>query len=86
MTGAASTESNAAAESQSAPLLRIVGGNPSPEDVAAVVAVVSAAAASASGGAESEPAVAAWSQPSGMHRRPMPVPSSTSWVNTGRRY
>ncbi|MBP7971729.1 MAG: acyl-CoA carboxylase epsilon subunit [Candidatus Nanopelagicales bacterium] len=80
------TESNSAAEPQPTPLLRIVGGKPSPEDVAAVVAVVTAAAASATTGAESEPAVAAWSQPSAMHRRPMPVPSSTSWVNTGRRY
>lgn len=85
MTDAAGTGSDTATEAHSAPLLRIVGGNPSPEDVAAVVAVIAAAAA-AGAGAEPAIAVAAWSQPSGMHRQPMPAPSSTAWVSTGRRF
>jgi len=52
------------------PLLRVVSGNPSPEELAALVAVVAAAAAG--GGATDEDGAASqWAAPSRLHRGPV---------------
>lgn len=63
------------------PALRIVSGNPSPEEIAALVAVVSAAA-----GAEvdqDEPAATAqWGAPVRLHREPAhPGPPGSWWAS-----
>ncbi len=53
------------------PLLRIVRGDPSPEEVAALVTVL--AARSGGGGDEAPPQPSAWSRPSFAHARPLSV-------------
>ena|GEM_PF-947270 len=63
--------------------LRVVSGNPTAEELAAVIAVVSAAAAS-SGDSEAPPAPAPWSAPSSMHRVSMPEPGPGVWAQMGR--
>jgi hypothetical protein len=53
------------------PLLRVVRGDPSPEEIAALVAVL---AARSGGGAGEQPAQpSAWSRPSFAHSRPLSV-------------
>lgn len=59
---------------ESEPFLRIVRGDPSPEEIAALVAVLTArarAAAAARDGHERRP-VSAWRDPSRLVRRPLP--------------
>jgi hypothetical protein len=62
-------------------ILRLVRGDASPEELAAVVAVL----ASRSGGvaAEEPPAASAWAAP--QLRRPLPHPGPGAWVASGLR-
>lgn len=63
------------------PALRIVKGNPTPEEIAALVAVFSAVG----GGVEEEPElVSAWAAPASTHRNPLPVGAPNAWVLSGR--
>lgn len=66
------------------PLLRVVSGNPTPEELAALVTVIAAASASASGDVD-EPALDGWGSPTAMHRAPMPAPGPDAWRQLGRR-
>jgi hypothetical protein len=63
----------------SAPFLRVVKGDPSPEEIAAVVAVLSARAAAVEG---SERSTSAYADPVAGHRRPMRV-GPGAWVASG---
>ncbi len=63
--------------------LRVVSGNPKPEELAAVIAVISAAA-SAADVEVVEPKPAPWSAPSSMHRPAMPAPGPGVWAQLGR--
>lgn len=60
------------------PLLRVVRGNPTPEELAALIAVVTAAAAAGTG-AESDDPHSPWGAPAGLHRRPLPAPGPGAW-------
>ncbi|MEI2728712.1 MAG: acyl-CoA carboxylase subunit epsilon [Candidatus Nanopelagicales bacterium] len=67
------------------PLLRVVSGNPTPEELAAVVTVIAVAAA-ASGEPASDPSTpSGWGAPASMHRQPMPAPGPGAWAQLGRR-
>ena len=66
---------------QERPVLRVVSGNPTPEDIAALVAVV--AAASAGGGDTGAPAVPSeWAERSRMLRKPL-QPGPHAWWASG---
>ncbi len=65
------------------PYLRIVSGNPTPEEIAALVTVVAAAAAT--GEPNIEETVDGWGSPGAMHRTPMPAPEPNAWNQLGRR-
>jgi hypothetical protein len=62
-----------------APYLRIVKGNPTPEEVAVLVAVLSARAAAVE---ESVRPIAAYADPAAGHRRAMHV-GPGAWVASG---
>lgn len=63
------------------PALRIVKGNPTPEEIAALVAVFSAVG----GDVEEEPElVSAWAAPASTHRGSLPVGAPNAWVLSGR--
>lgn len=81
MTGE-STEAQSQAPQQ--PLLRVVSGNPTPEELAALVAVL-AAASGASDEGEAQQDSNDWGAPSAMHRTSMPAPGPDSWRQLGRR-
>ncbi len=67
-----------AAEEQ--PVLRIISGNPTPEEIAAVTVVLTAL--SGGGGAPAEPAeLGGWSDLSLRLRRPLP-PGPGAWRNS----
>lgn len=62
--------------------IKVVRGNPTPEELAAALAVVRARAAAAtepSGAEESRPA---WSDPSRIAARRLPQPGPTAWTRT----
>ncbi|WP_175411824.1 acyl-CoA carboxylase epsilon subunit [Streptomyces sp. TRM64462] len=65
-------------------MIKVVRGNPTPEELAAALAVVRArAAATAAAGAAGAPAVPeAWSAPSRIARAPHPSPGPRSWART----
>jgi hypothetical protein len=68
-------------------VIRVVRGNPTPEELAAAVAVVQAraAAAAASGEAAVPPRPAAWSDPARTVPRGLPTPpGSDAWRMTYR--
>ena len=67
-------------EASQRPLLRVVKGDPTPEELAALLAVVSARA-SASSDAE-QPNVAAYAAPSAGHRQPFLI-GPGAWVASG---
>lgn len=70
-----------AAEPAPQPALRIVKGNPTAAELAAIVAVVSAI----SDGSEAETEQAsAWAAPAGLHRNILPVGAPNAWVLSGR--
>ncbi|MGR8008645.1 acyl-CoA carboxylase epsilon subunit [Streptomyces hypolithicus] len=65
-------------------MIKVVRGNPTPEELAAALAVVRARAAAAAGspsGADQPPA-AAWSDPARVARHRLPQPSATAWGRT----
>ncbi len=70
------TDADESAPEAQRPRLRVISGNPTPEELAALVAVV--AAASSDEEPPAEP-VNPWSAPSGMHRQPLPAPSPYAW-------
>ena len=82
------SESGASEEAAEAtpqqPLLRIVSGNPTPEELAALVTVIAAAASSATV-EEDESDLSGWGAPVNMHRAPMPTPGPGAWAQLGRR-
>jgi Acyl-CoA carboxylase epsilon subunit len=66
------------------PLLRVVKGDPTPEELAALVAVVAARAAVAGAGAgAADPAPSAWADRAAAVRRPLPV-GPGAWARSGR--
>ncbi len=71
--GSANAETRPASQE---PYLRIVSGNPTPEEIAALVTVVAAAAET--GEPNVEETVDGWGSPAAMHRTPMPAPGPKS--------
>ncbi|MCT9089492.1 acyl-CoA carboxylase subunit epsilon [Streptomyces sp. ASQP_92] len=64
-------------------MIKVVRGNPTPEELAAALAVVqarAAATASAAPGAPRPPE--GWSDPSRIARRPLPGPGPHAWSRT----
>ena len=59
------------------PSLRIVRGNPTPEEIAVVTAVVTVAA-SGGGDEPAPPARGRWNDPAHLHRRPL-LPGPGGW-------
>ena len=68
-------------EAPARPLLRVVKGDPTPEELAALIAVV--AARSGGGAPAPETVRSAWSRPGFNLRRPLPVGLS-AWRESGR--
>ncbi|MEU0964684.1 acyl-CoA carboxylase epsilon subunit [Streptomyces sp. NPDC005917] len=63
--------------------IKVVRGNPTPEELAAALAVVRArAAAMAAAPSGPRTARAAWSDPSRIAQRRVPDPSPTAWTRT----
>jgi hypothetical protein len=63
----------------SGPVLRVVSGSPTPEELAVLTAVVTASGgAGADGGTTAEPARGGWSDPARAHRRPL-IPGPNGW-------
>ncbi|MFB7912494.1 acyl-CoA carboxylase epsilon subunit [Streptomyces sp. NPDC056061] len=65
-------------------MIKVVRGNPTPEELAAALAVVRArAAATASGGSSGAPALLGhWSDPARVARRERRVPGPRAWART----
>ncbi|MFE9117144.1 acyl-CoA carboxylase epsilon subunit [Streptomyces sp. NPDC007172] len=64
-------------------MIKVVRGNPTPEELAAALAVVqarAAATASAAPGAPQPPA--GWSDPARIARRALPRPGARTWART----
>lgn len=64
-------------------MIKVIRGNPTPEELAAALAVVQARAAAAAGspsGAAEPPA--AWSDPARVARQRLPQPGPTAWGRT----
>ncbi|MFF0199262.1 acyl-CoA carboxylase epsilon subunit [Streptomyces sp. NPDC005017] len=63
--------------------IKVVRGNPTPEELAAALAVVRARAAAADAAAPAAPAPrAAWSDPSRIALHRLPHPSRTAWTRS----
>ncbi|MFG3013500.1 acyl-CoA carboxylase epsilon subunit [Streptomyces cinerochromogenes] len=63
--------------------IKVVRGNPTPEELAAALAVVRArAAAAAAAPSGAEPPKDAWSDPSRIATARVPAPGPTSWTRT----
>jgi hypothetical protein len=63
--------------------IKVVRGNPTPEELAAALAVVRARAAAAGAEPPAAPAPrAAWSDPSRLAARRLPQPGPTAWSRT----
>jgi len=65
-------------------MIKVVRGNPTPEELAAALAVVRArAAATASGASSDAPALPGqWSDPGRIARRTLHVPGPRAWART----
>ncbi|MFI2423796.1 acyl-CoA carboxylase epsilon subunit [Streptomyces sp. NPDC018955] len=64
-------------------MIKVVRGNPTPEELAAALAVVRARAAAASAVPPGAPAPRdAWSDPSRLAARSVPSPGPASWART----
>ncbi|MFE0422714.1 acyl-CoA carboxylase epsilon subunit [Streptomyces sp. NPDC058953] len=64
-------------------MIKIVRGNPTPEELAAALAVVRARALGAGTPHPDEPpAVSEWSRPAHRTRPPLPTPSPNAWPHT----
>ncbi|WP_329441229.1 acyl-CoA carboxylase subunit epsilon [Streptomyces canus] len=62
--------------------IKVVRGNPTPEELAAALAVVRARAAAATTPSGAEEQSAAWSDPSRIAAHRLPQPGPTSWART----
>ncbi|MFK4144167.1 acyl-CoA carboxylase epsilon subunit [Streptomyces sp. NPDC004065] len=63
--------------------IKVVRGNPTPEELAAALAVVRARAAAAAALPSGAPAPrASWSDPARLSARRVPAPGPTSWART----
>ncbi|MGP2440481.1 acyl-CoA carboxylase subunit epsilon [Streptomyces sp. JW3] len=62
--------------------IKVVRGNPSPEELAAALAVVKARAATPAPEPPPEPARDAWSDPARIARTRLPQPGPTAWTRT----
>ncbi|MEU5160618.1 acyl-CoA carboxylase epsilon subunit [Streptomyces sp. NPDC020875] len=61
-------------------MIKIVRGNPTPEELAAALAVVRARALGAAPGTEAPgPAASEWAAPARLVRAPLPPPSPGAW-------
>ncbi|MEW1723150.1 acyl-CoA carboxylase epsilon subunit [Streptomyces sp. NPDC093109] len=64
-------------------MIKVVRGNPTPEELAAALAVVQARAAAASGPAAVPPAPPAeWSAPARIAHHRLPAPGPRAWART----
>ncbi len=63
-------------------MIKVVRGNPTPEELAAALAVVRARAAAAATAPPTPRPRDAWSDPSRTATRHVPHPSPTSWTRT----
>ncbi|WP_306317749.1 MULTISPECIES: acyl-CoA carboxylase subunit epsilon [unclassified Streptomyces] len=66
-------------------MIKVVRGNPTPEELAAALAVVQARAAAvpdAPAEAADRDAAGAWSDPSRIARHRLPAPGASSWSRT----
>ncbi|MFJ6568116.1 acyl-CoA carboxylase epsilon subunit [Streptomyces sp. NPDC091292] len=64
-------------------MIKVVRGNPTPEELAAALAVVQARAAAANRtDGEAPPAPAAWSDPARVAQHRTPAPGPKSWART----
>ncbi|MGQ4512021.1 acyl-CoA carboxylase epsilon subunit [Streptomyces sp. DW26H14] len=64
-------------------MIKVIRGNPTPEELAAAVAVVQARAAGAAEGADAPPAQRPeWSAPARIARTPVPRPGPRAWAHT----
>jgi hypothetical protein len=68
---------------ESAPLLRVISGDPTPEELAAFVTVVLAASQDVTS-PPLPPLTTNWGAPAGMHRAVMPAPGPGTWLQLGR--
>jgi hypothetical protein len=66
------------------PALRIVRGEPTPEELAVVAAVVTAAASGGSAAAEPARERGRWNDPAHVLRRPLPPPGPGGWRSAAR--
>ncbi|MFD4597246.1 acyl-CoA carboxylase epsilon subunit [Streptomyces sp. NPDC058464] len=63
--------------------IKVIRGNPTPEELAAALAVVRArAAALAAAPSGTPPTTSAWSDPSRIAQRRVPHPSPAAWTRT----
>jgi hypothetical protein len=63
-------------------VIKVVRGNPTPEELAVAVAVVRARAAARSAPAEPAAPPAAWSDPARLATTRLPLPGPASWART----
>ena len=64
-------------------MIKVIRGNPTPEELAAALAVVRARAAAAAAQPSGAPAIPdAWSDPSRIAARRVPAPGPASWSRT----
>lgn len=63
-------------------MIKVVRGNPTPEELAAALAVVRARAASAPGSDEGPRPPEGWSDPARIARTRTPAPGPRSWART----
>ncbi|MFJ2112604.1 MULTISPECIES: acyl-CoA carboxylase subunit epsilon [unclassified Streptomyces] len=63
-------------------MIKVVRGNPTPEELAAALAVVQARAAAAAAPEPAPAAPAGWSSPTRIARRPVPAPGPRAWART----
>lgn len=67
-------------------MIKVIRGNPTPEELAAAVAVVQARTAAAADGPPETPAApaapAAWSSPARIAHRPLARPGPGAWART----
>ncbi|MFD0415478.1 acyl-CoA carboxylase epsilon subunit [Streptomyces alboflavus] len=64
-------------------MIKVVRGNPTPEELAAALAVVQARAAAAAHAPSGAPPVpAAWADPARVARERMPAPGAAAWSRT----
>ena len=79
----ATDETGQQAQQPQRPLLRVVRGEPTPEELAALVAVLTAPAAGATGGEQPTAVRSDWHDPARLVRRPLHV-GPDGWRSSGR--